>query len=769
MKFRHDFNLVEYTPNHRLYACDDINARLDFVDENILRVAIYRHGEDLLPTFCINPYGEPNSPARNRLDTCDFRFDEPAVVELENGEQITMSNGVKINVDFHNFLLSYEVDGEILFQDRKPLSYNLENEFGRGYFHYISREENEKIFGLGDKSGFMNKSGRTFKIETTDSMGFDAECSDPLYKHIPFYICENEVGNYGIFYDTSATSYMDFGVEHNNYYEPYKYFKTDDNCIVYYVFFGSKLEILRSFVRLCGKQAFPPKWSFDYCASTMAYTDADNANEEMNNFLENVKKLDLSCSGFYLSSGYTSIGAGRYVFNWNKDKFPNPKEFVKAFNDNNIHIIPNIKPAFLDSHPMYDMIAQKGWFVKNEDGTPFVTQFWDGLGSYLDFTNQEAYDFWGSQVKEKLLDLGMDATWNDNNEFDIKDWDATVKGFGYGRIKARDIRPSLTYLMVKSSYEAQLKQNPAKRPFLSTRSGSIAVRRMAQTWTGDNMTSFHDLYYCHYLGLTLSMSGMFFYGHDLGGFSGDMPSRELLLRWIQHGIFEPRFTIHSWNEDGSATMPWSYDDIVDDVRNIFSQRKQLLPYLYNCAYNSVSYDEPMNAPLFLYYDDEDIDEDCESFLVGRDVLVTCVLDEGIENISAYLPEGDDWYLGDKLYEGGQNVYLNIPATSKMPYFVRSGCVFPTDEGEYGFDSEEKLTFTVYPLKSGMFQSSFFDDDGESFMYKYGKCTRLFFSVICEENEITVFYKNIGKNKITPDIKLVGGDDRKMKIICRDAE
>ncbi|MFR2018786.1 MAG: alpha-glucosidase, partial [Eubacterium sp.] len=88
---------------------------------------------------------------------------------------------------------------------------------------------------MGDKSGFMDKAGRSFRIETTDALGYDAESSDPLYKHIPFYICENSVGNYGIFYDTSATSYMDFGVEINNYYQPYKFFKTEDNCIVYYV------------------------------------------------------------------------------------------------------------------------------------------------------------------------------------------------------------------------------------------------------------------------------------------------------------------------------------------------------------------------------------------------------------------------------------------------------------------------------------------------------------------------------------------------------
>lgn len=767
MKFRHDFSLVQATDNYRLYRCDDINARIDFVENNIIRVAIYRHRDEMLPTFCINPYGEPNSPARNRLDTDGFHFAQVSVDKTEHGEYIELESGIGVDVDFHNFLLSFYQEDEVLFEDRRPLAYNLENEFGRGYYHYISREEDEKIFGLGDKTGFMDKSGKNFKIETTDCMGYDAETSDPLYKHIPFYICENSVGNYGIFYDTSATCYMDFGKEINNYYPAFKSFKTDDNCIVYYAFFGTKLEILRSFARICGKQAFPPKWSFDYCASTMAYTDADNADEQMHGFLEKVKDMGLSCSGFYLSSGYTSIDGKRCVFNWNTDKFPDPQQFVKDFKDNNIHIIPNIKPAFLESHPMYKEIEKQGLFVKNPDGTPFVTQFWDGLGSYIDFTNPKGCDFWKKQVTEKLLDYGIDATWNDNNEFDIRDWDALANGFGFGKIKARNIRPNLTYLMVKSSYEAQRAKYPDKRPFLSTRSGNIAVRRLAQTWSGDNMTSWHDLYYGHYVGLTLSMSGMFFYGHDLGGFSGDMPSSELLLRWIQHGIFEPRFTIHSWNKDGTATMPWSYPEIENAVRDIFSQRKQLLPYLYSSAYNCVSYDEPMNAPLFLYYEDEDIEEDCESFLVGRDVLATCVLDEGIENITAYLPKGDDWYLGSKYYEGGQNVSLHIPPTSKMPYFVRSGCVFPTDEGEYGFNSEQKLVFTVYPLKSGFFQSSFFDDDGESFEYKKGNCVRLFFSVVCEEDKVTVFYKNIAKQKLVPDIRLLDGDDRKLIVQSRE--
>ena len=762
-KFNHTFRLSEKGNSYRIYESDDNKARIDFISDSCVRVAVYKDESELLPTFCIDPDNRFLVTGRKRLDTDGFSLCKPEEESTENGERFRLPCGVELTVDFHNFILQYSVGGKTLFSDRKPLAYNFSGEFGRESVHYITREAGEKVFGLGDKTGELNKAGKAYRIETTDCMGYDACQSDPLYKHIPFYICENSVGCYGIFYDTSDTSYVDLGKEINNYYPAYKYFKTEDNCLVYYVFFGTKLSVLRQFASLCGKQPLWPKWSFDYCGSTMAYTDAPDSNRQMDGFLNRCKQENLSCKGFYLSSGYTSIGSRRYVFNWNYDKFPDPKAFIEKFAQAGITVIPNIKPAFLDSHPLYGEIAEKGLFIKNADGTPFVTEFWDGLGSYLDFTNPEAFVFWKSKVKEALLDLGVTATWNDNNEFDIRDLDAAANGFGGKAVRASRIRPALTYLMVAASYKAQIEKEPSLRPFLSTRSGSIAVRRLAQTWSGDNTTSFHDLKYCHNIGLTMSMSGLYFYGHDLGGFHGPMPSRQLLLRWLQHGVFEPRFTIHSWNADGSATMPWSYPDIMDSVRRIFAERKTLLPYLYSCAYNAVENEIPMNAPPLLYYDDEELTKPNSSMMVGTDILVGFVLEEDKEDVSVYLPKDENWYLGSKLYKGGQTVDVHIPSGEPVPYFVRSGCVLPTDEAAYGFASEEKIIFTVYPMEKGKFESFFFDDDGKSFGYQSGDCVKLHFDVSCDENTVAVVYENTGKMPCEVNIRLCAGDERQLHI------
>ncbi|MGJ3626704.1 TIM-barrel domain-containing protein [Sphingomonas sp. MMS24-JH45] len=123
----------------------------------------------------------------------------------------------------------------------------------------------------------------------------------------------------------------------------------------------------------------------------MTYTDAPDAAGQMAGFLDKLAEHDLGCTSFHLSSGYTSIGE-RYVFNWNCDKFPDPTAFVRSYLNAGVHLVPNIKPALLSSHPRYDEVAAAGLFVKDADGAPVEAQFWDEVGSYIDFTDPEGAD-----------------------------------------------------------------------------------------------------------------------------------------------------------------------------------------------------------------------------------------------------------------------------------------------------------------------------------------------------------------------------------------
>src|SRR4029079_6166664 len=98
---------------------------------------------------------------------------------------------------------------------------------------------------------------------------------------------------------------------------------------------------------------------------------------------------------------------------------------------------------------------------------------------------------------------------------------------------------------------------PGERVFTVTRAGPPGIQRYAQTWSGEHTTSWHTLRWNLRMGLSMSLSGMFNTGHDIGGFAGPVPDAELLVRWGQNGIFSPRSTMNSGKGRGGVHSPWA--------------------------------------------------------------------------------------------------------------------------------------------------------------------------------------------------------------------
>ncbi|MBK8023963.1 MAG: hypothetical protein IPK19_21655 [Chloroflexi bacterium] len=115
---------------------------------------------------------------------------------------------------------------------------------------------------------------------------------------------------------------------------------------------------------------------------------------------------------------------------------PDPARMVQTFHDAGIQVAPNIKPHLLQSHPRYEEVAGYGGFINDPDTSgPATHPFWSGGlyetedGALLDFTDPQTFDWWKAQIKDQLLAYGMDAIWNDNNEFELDDDDAICDGF----------------------------------------------------------------------------------------------------------------------------------------------------------------------------------------------------------------------------------------------------------------------------------------------------------------------------------------------------
>src|SRR5262249_15027207 len=151
------------------------------------------------------------------------------------------------------------------------------------------------------------------------------------------------------------------------------------------------------------------------------------------------------------------------------------KAMTAHFHQAGMRVAANIKPHLLKNHPEFDKLKASGGLIKAaEADDPALTRFWSGgafehgEGGYVDFTSAAGYQWWKDQLKTALLDFGVDAAWNDNNEFEI--WDDAARCAGYGEeIPLAQARPLQALQMARASYEATLEHKPNERPFVLTR------------------------------------------------------------------------------------------------------------------------------------------------------------------------------------------------------------------------------------------------------------------------------------------------------------
>ncbi len=723
--------------------------RIVALEDTLIRVSLKKDSEWCLPkTWSIAPSQDVPWEGRDRDDLTGFSGADVSISEsdalvistpklrLTVAERLHLSWAAKIDESWETFAEERPTGGTLL-----GLSDNRHE-------HFLLRNADEPVHGLGEKTGKLDRRGGRYEMRNLDAMGYDAETTDPLYKHIPFTMTQTKAaGAWSIFYDNLSSCWFDLGNELDNYHLPYRAYRADDGDLDYYIRWAPQmLELVKAQVKLTGGTAFPPRWTLGYSGSTMSYTDADDAQVQLEGFVDKIAEHEMPCDSFQLSSGYSSIGEKRYVFHWNQEKVPDIAAMTRKFHYAQIHLIANIKPCLLQDHPQYETVASAGLFIKDsETGMPERSIFWDDEGSHLDFTNPDTIEWWKNGVSTQLLENGIGSTWNDNNEYEI--WDRGAQCYGFGSpIEINLIRPLHSVLMTRASYEAQQEHAPTKRPYLICRSGAPGVQRYAQTWSGDNRTDWKTLRYNIRTGLGMSLSGLFNIGHDVGGFSGPRPDAELFVRWVQNGIFHPRFTIHSWNDDATANEPWMYPEVTEHIRTALQLRYRLLPYLYTLLWQAVKSNEPMLRPLFLDHpEDKAAWGETDDFMLGRDLLVANVVDQGAKTRTIRLPENAtgwwDFHVGT-WHEPGSSVTLSV-ALDTIPLFVRAGAVLPlsTNANRASTNADTLRELALFPvLGKGRGEGMLYEDDGETVNPSF---SLLKFLVTATDDHIKLDWSNEG--------------------------
>ncbi len=579
----------------------------------------------------------------------------------------------------------YDHDGTQLHGDIPGLAYREDSNHRR--IHTCEMSAADCFYGFGEKTGNINKAGTLLTMSPGDAMGYDPRETDSLYKHIPFYIKLNRETKKasGYFYHNTYECDFDLGRAKSNYWKPHSRYRTDGGDIdLFFITGPSVRDVIKRYTDLTGKPAMLPRYALGYLGSSMYYPELEaDCDEAILDFIDTAREEEIPVDGFQLSSGYTMQetpeGNKRCVFTWNNKRFKDPRNFLMQMSKRGVAVSANVKPGVLLVHPDMEKMKAKDIFVKNSHGDAYgIGTWWGGKGHFADFTKPLTRELWKGMLKRQVLEMGTSSVWNDNCEYDslvdqdcICDFDG--KGGTIGQLKA-----VMANLMCQITEEAIYETCANTRPYIICRSGHAGIQRHAQTWAGDNLTCWASLKYNIATILGMSLSGVANQGCDIGGFYGPSPEPELFVRWIQNGIFQPRFSIHSVNTDNTVTEPWMYGNWTGEIRRAIRFRYRLIPYLYSLMERAHETGLPIMEPMFsAFQNDAACYEEGVDFMLGDSLLVANVVEKGAVTRPVYLPEGDRFYdfYSRTAYDGGQTISTAVDMSS-IPLFVRGGAILP---------------------------------------------------------------------------------------------
>ena len=728
---------------------NSVEIRILFLTDSILRIRAGFDGDfaeesySLVMTAWEDRMDDFLKGRRTRVEAAD------AVLSDGNREAVIEGRNLKVVVEKDPFRICvYDKEGTLLHADIVDLAYMEDSNHRRIHTSEISPED--CFYGFGEKSGDFNKAQKFMGMSPKDAMGYNPRETDSLYKHIPFYIKLNRGTKkaVGYFYHNTYECDFDMGREKSNYWKPHSRYRTDGGDIDLFLIAGPAVrQVVERYTDLTGKSAMLPRYALGYLGSSMYYPELDeNCDDAILDFIDTTKEEKIPVDGFQLSSGYCTVetdkGIKRCVFTWNKKRFKDPREFFAQMDKRGVSVSPNVKPGILLIHPKLDEMKARGMFVKASDSDePGIGTWWGGKGVFADFTKPSTRTYWKEMLRENVLEYGTSSVWNDNCEYDSlvdKDCRCDFEGKGgtIGQLKS-----VMSNIMCHITDEAIHETFPNTRPYIVCRSGHCGIQRYAQTWAGDNLTCWDSLKYNIATILGMSLSGVANQGCDIGGFYGPSPEAELMVRWIQNGIFQPRFSIHSTNTDNTVTEPWMYGHCTDYIREAIGLRYQLSPYLYSLMERAHETGLPIMEPMCsAFQEDVKCYEEGVDFMFGDSLLVANVVEKGASTRKVYLPEGETFYdfQTRTAYEGGRTVELPVDLGS-IPLFVRSGAIIPMAEDKLDnlkTQQAQHIRILCAADRDGRF--ALYEDDGISMDYERGDYLKTSITMTAGERTVLDF-------------------------------
>ncbi|MGN1164109.1 MAG: TIM-barrel domain-containing protein [Candidatus Ornithospirochaeta sp.] len=472
------------------------------------------------------------------------------------------------------------------------------------------------------------------------------------YLPIPVFF----ISGLGVFLDTPYV--FDIDVEENRVT-----FSGPDLGEIYLCFAPIK-DSLKAFMSMKGEVGLPPSWIFGEWMSANRWKSIQDVREA-------VEKAD--GHGFDFSVLVIEAWSDEstfYRFGTENDWSGFP-EFLSSLKAKGRHVLLWQCPVYKtleegrhDSLHESDLekVKKEGLEVRNPDGTPYRIPdgHWFSSSMIPDFTNPETANDW-MEKRKYLIEMGVSGFKTDGGEFVLSD-EAVFSDGRSGR-EMRNVYPDL-YSSLYRSHGA----------LTFSRAGYLGAWKGGVYWAGDQLSTWEELRSVLSAGLSASVSGIFFWGFDIAGFSGPLPARELYLRSYELAAFSPVMQWHSEPVGGQFSLlmksedkindrsPWNIDarcgDVLDICRKFSRIRFSIRWYLEKEARHSASSMEPLMRPMFYSFPGLDV---YDQFLLGRSLMVAPILEEGATERKIVIPEGR-WHSINtgSVVEGVKEIVLAIP-------------------------------------------------------------------------------------------------------------
>jgi len=485
------------------------------------------------------------------------------------------------------------------------------------------------------------------------------------------------------------------------------------DALDYIVVAGSSADaVIAGYRQLTGRAPLLPIWAYGYIHCRERFHSADEIIKAAMDFRERHIPLDVIVQDWQYWGTY-----GWNAMQFDELKYPDPKAMVDQLHKDHVRVMLSVWSKIDPKSEVGHQFADKNYFIP---GTQWV-----------DFFNPQAAALYWQNFSDHLLNKGFDAWWLDATEPENDDLHGRIVA-GMPGDKVRLLYP---FMVNKTVYEGQRKDEPNKRVFLLTRSAFIGQQRFASaTWSGDVGSDFETLKRQITAGLDYSVSGMPYWTTDAGGFFrpgqaqySDAAYAERLVRWFEFSTFSPLQRIHGFQ---SETEPWRYGNQVEkEISSYIDLRMQLLPYIYSQAAAITFHDGTLLRPLMMDFGhDQKAMEQKYEYMFGPAFLVAPVVEAGAKTWPVYAPTSKggwyDFWTGRSIAPGTNSV-MEAPV-DRIPVLVRAGSIVPLGAVTQYTTQEPptKLEIRVYPGADGDF--TLYEDEGTNYHYEQGAHSEIHF-------------------------------------------